>query len=244
MKDSLSVVIPVFNEEARIYPTLERLDRYLQDTFDEFEIIVVDDGSSDNTALIVQDLGRKLGKITLIRYPVNAGKGYAIRTGVLASKGDLLLTCDADLSTPIEEVEKLLSYVDAGSAIAIGSRGLSASEIVMRQPWHRERMGRIFNVMVRTLLFGGIKDTQCGFKLFKGEAARRLFERSLIKGFSFDVEILFLARKLGYTVKEIPVRWFNSPHSKVRLLKDPIKMFLDLLRIRLYWLLGKYRDRT
>lgn len=236
----LSVIVPAFNEGSRIRPTLQRLGRYLAETFTAFEIIVVDDGSSDDTASVVRDVGRQLREVSLLHNPTNAGKGHAVKAGVLHSKGDLVLVCDADLSTPIEEIEKLLPLISSGFDIVIGSRGLPESDIVIRQPRDRERMGKIFNVFVRALLLGGIKDTQCGFKLFKGETAKRLFQKSLIKGFSFDVEVLFLARKLGYTITEVPVRWFNSPDSRVRLLRDPARMFIDLFRISLNRLFGKY----
>jgi len=240
MKSSVSVIVPAYNEESRILPTLERLCEYLKSHFREFEIIVVDDGSTDDTASVVKALSLELEGLKLIRYEKNMGKGHAVKKGVLSSGGALVLMCDADLSTPIEELEKLLTFLEGGFDIAIGSRGLRESDIIVRQPWYREGMGKIFNMFVRTLVFGGIKDTQCGFKLFRGDAARSLFANSLINGFSFDVEILFLARKAGYRIKEEPVKWLNSPNSKVRLITDPAKMFLELLKIRINWLTGRY----
>lgn len=240
MRDFLSVVIPAYNEERRIADTLKRVSTYLVESIGQYEIIVVDDGSTDNTASVVKALSRELGKITLIHYPLNTGKGHAVRTGVLASRGNLLLTCDADLSTPIEEYEKLERFIGDEVDVAIGSRGLRDSDIVVRQPWYRERMGKMFNVIVRVLVIGGIKDTQCGFKLFKGDIARSLFKRSMITGFAFDAEVLFLARKNGYQVKEIPIRWLNSPNSKVKIIRDPFKMILELFQIRISWLFGKY----
>lgn len=243
MKESISVIIPAYNEETRILPTLQRLLDYLNERFEEFEIIVVDDGSSDRTADITDQLRREKSTIDLISYMPNKGKGHAIKRGVLASKHSLLLTCDADMSTPIEEIEKLIPYIKNNYDIAIGSRALQGSDIVIRQPWYREGMGKTFNLFVRTLVMGGIKDTQCGFKLFKGEVARELFAKSLIKGFSFDVEILFLARKSGYKIKEVPVKWLNSPNSKVRLITDPIKMLLELLKIRINWLTDEYNAK-
>ncbi len=240
MKDSLSVIIPAYNEESRIPDTLRAISGYLANNFGEYEIIVVNDGSSDSTASVVETLGRELGNIFLISYPANMGKGYAVRRGVLSSKKSLLLICDADLSTPIQEYGKLEPFLDNGFDIAVGSRGLRDSDIAVRQPWYRERMGRIFNVFVRVLAVGGIKDTQCGFKLFKGDAARSLFGRSCIDGFAFDAEILFLAGRMGYKIKEVPVRWLNSPDSRVRIMRDPIKMFLELFRIRANWIFGKY----
>mgnify|MGYP006267293167 CR=1 FL=1 len=197
MGRTISVVVPVYNEERRIQPTLERLSGYLNDNFKEFEIIVVDDGSSDGTVTLVKRLEKRLGDIRLIQYPANKGKGYAIKQGALFSRGALFLTCDADLSTPIEELDKLIPFIISGFDIAIGSRGLDESDIAVRQPWYREGMGRIFNLFVRSIVIGGIKDTQCGFKLFNGDIARDLFKKSRLNGFSFDAEILFLAKKAG-----------------------------------------------
>ena len=187
LKDSISIIIPAYNEELRIEPTIERTHSYLRERFRDFEIIVVDDGSTDNTVAVVEKLGRELGNIRLIHYPGNLGKGYAVKTGMLASRGDLL-TCYAGTNpTPIEELEKLLPFLHKGFDIVIGSRGLRESDIVVRQPWYRERMGKTFNILVRSLVIGGFKDTQCGFKLFRGDVAKRLFKKSLISGFSFDV---------------------------------------------------------
>jgi len=240
MKDFLSIIIPAYNEELRISSTLERLHNYLTANSWEYEIIVVDDGSSDNTAAVVEKFSRKYESIKLIRYPENAGKGYAIRTGVLSSRGSLLLMCDADMSTPIEEIEKLLPFLREGYDIAIGSRALAESDLMVRQPWYRELMGRIFNIFVKIMVMKGLNDTQCGFKLFNGDISRRLFEKGFIDGFSFDVEVLFLAGKGGYKIKEVPIKWLNSPLSKVKIASDPLKMFLGLLKIRSYWIFGKY----
>jgi dolichyl-phosphate beta-glucosyltransferase len=241
IENSISVIIPAYNEESRIQPTIERTHSYIKEKFREFEIIVVDDGSTDNTVSVVEGLGRIRDNIGLIHYPENSGKGYAIKTGVLASRGDFLLTCDADQSTPAEELEKLLPFLQKGFDIAIGSRGLRESDIVVRQPWYRERMGKTFNMLVRTLVIRGFRDTQCGFKLFRGDVARKLFSKSLISGFSFDVEILFLAKKEGFRIKEVPVKWLNSPNSRVRIFRDSLKMFIELFKIRAYWLSGKYK---
>jgi len=237
---ALSVVVPAYNEEERIGSTLERMSEYLRENIPAYEIIVVDDGSADGTAEVVEGIGSKHGNIRLIRYPRNAGKGFAVRKGVLSSTGDLLLMSDADLSTPIEELERLLPFVREGFDVVIGSRGLPESDIVMRQPWYRERMGKTFNSLVHMLAVGGIHDTQCGFKLFRGDTAKTLFRKGLIDGFAFDVEILILAKKAGYRIKEVPIRWCNSPNSRVRLISDPAKMFMELLKIRVNLISGRY----
>jgi dolichyl-phosphate beta-glucosyltransferase len=241
LNDFISIVIPAYNEESRIQPTLEKVSAYCKDRFRDFEIIVVDDGSTDNTLSVVKNLGQHLENINLMHYPKNAGKGFAVRKGVLSSRGDLLLISDADLSTPIEELEKLISYIHADSYdIAIGSRGLKESDILLKQPWYREMMGKTFNIFVRMVAISGIKDTQCGFKLFRGDIARDLFKRCSIDGFSFDVEVLYLAKNAGHKIKEVPVRWVNSPSSKVELIRDPLVMLLELLKIRINSLTGKY----
>lgn len=151
---------------------------------------------------------------------------------MLSSAFELILISDADLSTPMEEIEKLLPWLENGHDIVVGSRGLRGSELLKKQPWHRQSMGKIFNFFVRSLVFGGIRDTQCGFKLFKSAAANKLFALARINRFAFDVEILFLAGKMGYRIKEVPVKWINSPQSKVRIIKDSSGMLFDLLKIK------------
>ena len=234
MREFISVVIPAFNEEKRIAPTLTAVCDYLTRNAQSFEIIVVDDGSSDETARIVSDLAAEKGSIRLLHRPANRGKGSSVRKGILEALGDLILISDADLSTPIEEVEKFLPWIEKGYDIVIGSRGLKESDIIRKQPWYRQSMGKIFNVLVSALVFGGFNDTQCGFKLFTSKAAKDIFRGARIDGFAFDVEALFLAKKLGYGIKEVPVRWLNSPYSKVRIVRDSSRMFLDLLKIRLF----------
>ncbi len=237
----ISVIVPAFDEASRISSTIEQINTYLNDSFITYEIIVVDDGSTDATRSIVENLAQSIGSLRLIHSsPPNVGKGHAIKQGILSSSGDLVLVSDADLSTPLSELEKLMPFMQRGCDIAIGSRGLPSSDIQVRQPWYREGMGKIFNGIVRLLLINSIADTQCGFKLFKGEIARQLFMISRITGFSFDVEILFLAERKGYTIQEVPVRWFHAPDSKVRLLRDPFFMLIDLIKIRMFWLLNRY----
>jgi dolichyl-phosphate beta-glucosyltransferase len=229
---SLSVVIPAFNESRRLEATIRRISEYLIGKKCEFEIIVVDDGSSDTTPDLVGTLGRSLGNISLVQNARNRGKGFSVRRGMAESSRELVLISDADLSTPVEEIEKFLPWIAQGYDIVIGSRALRESEILKKQPWYRQFMGRAFNLMVKSLVMGGIDDTQCGFKLLKSSAAKNIAGRMKIDRFAFDVEMLHLAGRMGCRVKEVPVRWVNSPQSRVRIFSDSARMFLDLLRIR------------
>lgn len=229
---ALSVVIPAYKEEDRIVATLERTLEYLRGRGDRFEIIVVDDGSPDRTSERVADVVNEAPELALEVLPENRGKGAAVRTGVLRSRGASVLFMDADLATPIEELEKLEPFLAQGYDVAIGSRGLRESDIRQRQPFPRELMGRTFNVIVRTLLLGGFRDTQCGFKLFTRDAARELFSAQTLDGFAFDVEILWLARGT-WTIAEVPVVWHHVEESKVSPGTDAARMFVDLVRLRL-----------
>ena len=228
----ISVVIPVYNEENRIVPTLKKIKDYLEKKSYPYEIIVVDDGSKDRTPEIIREIREKDNRVSLIRFLKNRGKGAVVKEGVLSAKGDYILFTDSDLSTPIEELDKLIFYIkEKGYDIAIGSRGLPKSKILIHQPWYREKMGKIFNMFVRLLVIPGIYDTQCGFKLFKGKIARRLFCLQRVSNLAFDVEILYLAKRFGYSVKEIPVHWINSSQSKVHLLSDSSRMLITLIKI-------------
>jgi dolichyl-phosphate beta-glucosyltransferase len=244
-KDSefLSVIIPCYNEEKLIEDTLDTVTAYLAKSGYSHEIIVVDDGSRDNTAGIVSRFAKRCPRVKLLENGRNRGKGFSVRTGVLKASGELVCFSDADLSTPIEEVEKLLYWIRQGFDIAIGSRSLEDSEVELHQPWWREMMGRTFNLFVRIMAVRGIKDTQCGFKCFRGPVAGELFSRQVLDGFSFDVESLFIARKLGYSVKEVPVRWINRAESKVNPVTSSLEMLRDLFRIRLRNLFGGYVNR-
>jgi dolichyl-phosphate beta-glucosyltransferase len=233
MIQSISVVIPAFNEERRILPTLRMIDDYLRDNARRYEIIVVDDGSSDNTLEVVRGESERVKHIRLISNEINRGKGFSVRRGVLSARHDLVLISDADLSTPIEEVAKFLPWVEKGYDVVIGSRALRESDIIRKQPWYRQTMGKTFNVLVRTIVLGGFRDTQCGFKMFGAAAGKKVFESLKTERFAFDVEALLRAKKIGYRIKEVPVRWVNSPQSRVRVLRDSVRMFLDLVCIRL-----------
>ncbi len=226
----LSLVVPAYNEEQRLPATLERILAYLDDRPFATEVLVVDDGSADGTI----EVGRATGdsRVRVLENPGNRGKGYSVRHGMSEARGAIRVFTDADLSTPIEEVDAALEHHRAGYDVAVGSRSLARSKVEVRQPWYRQGMGRTFNVFVRTLGVRGFVDTQCGFKSFTGPAADALFRRSRIDGFAFDVELLFLARRLGFRILEFPVRWVNSPDSRVDPVKHSLLMLLDLFRIR------------
>jgi len=227
----LSVIVPAFNEEKRIGASLENMVSFLRRQSYSSEIIVVDDGSSDKTKAVAE---KALADFPhrVIAYSKNRGKGHAVKRGMLDATGEYLLFTDADLSTPIEEVKGFLKEFENGYDVVIGSRALKQSKVEIHQPFFREFMGRIFNRLARVLAFRQIYDSQCGFKCFNRKAGRDLFTRQRIDGFGFDVEIVFLAQKLGYRLLEKPVRWMNSKQTRVRIFSDPIKMFGDLFCIR------------
>jgi len=229
----LSVVIPAYNEEFRIKPTLERIFAYLSGKDFEYEVIIVDDGSVDKTEKTVLDsLIFKSGKARFLKNDQNKGKGYSVKRGILASKGDYVLFSDADLSTPIEEFDKLFSCLKSGYDIAVGSRNIEGSDVQIHQPFYRELMGKLFNKLVKLLVLKGIVDTQCGFKLFKGEVIKKIAAQLKVDGFAFDVEMLYLAIKNGFSIIEVPVIWVNSPLSRVSFLTDGSKMLNDLFLIK------------
>lgn len=237
----ISCVIPAYNEERRLGATIARVSEYFAASGREYEIIVVDDGSRDATARLAAEHAQLHPQCRLISLGRNRGKGAAVRKGVAGSRGDLVLFSDADLSTPIEEIELLERAILNGSDIAVGSRALPGSRIEVHQPRLRELMGKTYNLLIRATLMSGIHDTQCGFKLFRGTVARELFGLARIDDFGFDVEILYLAGMRGYRVTEVPVRWINSPASRVMVFSDSAGMLYDLLRVRAWSLLGKYR---
>jgi dolichyl-phosphate beta-glucosyltransferase len=223
----LSVVIPAFDEERRLPRTLETVVAHLRGRERPFEIVVADDGSGDRTAALAECAGPE---VRVLRLP-HRGKGAAVRAGVLAARGDLLLVTDADLSTPITDLDRLLVALERCD-VAIGSRHVAGARVAAPQRLDRRLMGRVFNVLVRALLLPGLRDTQCGVKLFRREVALAVFERCRSDGFAFDVEALALARRFGHHVAEVPVEWRNSPDSRVRPLVDMPRMFWEVLAIR------------
>jgi dolichyl-phosphate beta-glucosyltransferase len=236
----LSIVIPAYNEAQRIGNTLHQILTYLAQQPYTAEIIVVDDGSEDATAHIVASFSCHNAPVFLLQNSQNRGKGFSVRQGFLHARGAYLLFSDADLSTPIEEVEKLCEALSEPYDIAIASRAMPDSRVERHQPWYRENMGRLFNVLVRALGLSEMRDTQCGFKCFTREAALDICHCMTRKRFGFDVEMLYLARKRGYRVREVPVVWRNSPHSRVHALRDSVSMAGDLLQIRWNDLRGRY----
>lgn len=231
----LSVVIPAYNEEQRLGPTLARIKEYLAAQDYSSEVLVVDNGSRDRTI----DVARK-ANVEVIEEP-RRGKGAAVRTGMLAARGEYVMFSDADLSTPIEEVEKLMGEIEKGADVAVASRGLPDSNLVKRQPWYREMVGRGGNLLVRLVAVRGIADTQCGFKVFPREIARRVFAAQRLTGAAFDVEVLFIVQHAGWKIAEVPVTWIDSPDTRFHRVRDSLDALKDLIRIRWNWLRGRYR---
>jgi len=227
------VIVPAYNEEVRLPKTLARLNEYLSQQTYSWKVVVVSDGSQDGTGQIVREFGGRHPEFELLEYQPNRGKGYALRRGMTETEAENLLLSDADLAAPIEEVVKLLPYLEKGTPIAIGSRPLKDSRLEIRQPWYRELAGRSFNKAVQLLAVKGIQDTQCGFKLFTQDASQEVFKRCTMDGFSYDFEALMIARDLGLEIAEVPIRWAHQEGSKVSLLRDGMRMLRDLVKLRL-----------
>jgi len=235
-----SIVIPAYNESARLARTLEKVLAYVRDRGWNAEIIVVNDGSWDDTAEIARRFAATNARLRIVENPGNRGKGYSVRNGMLHARGRIVLFSDADLSSPIEEAPKLIAALDGGADIAIGSRWLRAETQTQRQPLHRQIFGRIFNLLLRLSLGLQFKDTQCGFKAFKLRAVQAIFPLQKIERWGFDPEILFLARKFGFEVREVPVLWGHSGGTRIHPLIDGSRMFMEMLHIRWNDLTGKY----
>jgi dolichyl-phosphate beta-glucosyltransferase len=232
MGQSVSVVIPAFNEELRIGPTLDAVFSYVARHYPHYELIVVDDGSRDRTADVVRDFIGRGGLLKLLVNDRNRGKGYSVKRGALSSSGDIIAFTDADQSVPIEELPRFIGAIEEGFDMAIGSRALRDSDIIRRQAVWRETMGKIFNLFVQASVLRGIRDTQCGFKCFSRPCAMDLFSAMRLDGFAFDVELLYLAGLRGYRIKELPVKWVNSPESTVNPFSDSAAMLKELFTIK------------
>jgi dolichyl-phosphate beta-glucosyltransferase len=237
-----SFIIPAYNESGRIRPTLDEILRYLGEQKWDAEVVVINDGSRDDTAEIIRVYARTHPQIRLVENPGNRGKGFSVRNGMLHARGDICLFSDADLSSPITEAQKLFNAIRQGADIAIGSRWLRAELQTERQPLYRQAFSRIFNLLLRVLLGLRFKDTQCGFKAFRKEAARRIFPLQRIERWGFDPEILFLAWRMGLRVAEVPVLWAHSEGTRLHPVRDGLRMFGDVVRIRWNALTGAYSN--
>jgi len=240
LEPTYSIVIPAYNESARLGATLEKVLAYVHAQGWNAEVIVVNDGSRDNTAEIVKAFAAKDPVLRLVENPGNRGKGYSVRNGMLNARGRVILFSDADLSSPIEEAPKLFQEIENGADIAIGSRWLRAETQTQRQPLHRQLIGRIFNVLLRLTLGLQFKDTQCGFKAFRQPAVQAIFPLQKIERWGFDPEILFLARKLGFKVQEVSVLWGHSGGTRINPLVDGSRMFTEMLHVRWLDWTGEY----
>jgi glycosyltransferase involved in cell wall biosynthesis len=236
----LSIIIPSFNEEQRLPDTLRKIAAYVRERRPDTEVIVVDDGSTDKTATVARSYQARIPLLRVLSNGTNRGKGFSVRHGSLEARGNIVLFTDADLSSPIEEGEKLLARL-ATHDVAIGSRAVDRSLIEAHQSAFRESAGIVFNRIVRIILRLPFVDTQCGFKAFRRERCRIIFEQQTIERFGFDPELLYLARHHGLSTIEVPVRWAHSPATKVSMLKDSVQMFLDVFVIRWNALRGRYR---
>lgn len=224
----LSFIIPAYNEESRLGHSLTNAIRYFANQQYSTEIIVVDDGSHDHTV----EVARSFSSVRVLEQQNNRGKGAAVRRGMLEAQGAFRIFSDADFSTPVQETAKLLSVLEQGTDVCIGSRALDRSYVKVHQPWYRESMGKVFNVFVQLLLLKGISDTQCGFKGFTAQAATAIFSKTKIDGFGFDVEALYLARTMNFSIEQISVEWYNDDRTTVNPITDASRMFFELLSIR------------
>ena len=242
-RPALSIIIPSYNEELRLPPSLELIASYIENSGRETEVIVVDDGSKDKTAEVAESFRARIPSLRVVSNGENHGKGYSVRHGMQEARGEIVLFTDADLSAPIEEADKLISALANNKDVAIGSRAMDRSLIAVHESGFREFAGIVFNKIVRIVLWLPFVDTQCGFKAFRRERCEIIFEQQRIERFGFDPELLYLARHHGLKSVEIPVRWAHSPATKVNMLLDSVQMFLDVFTIRWNALLGRYRKQ-
>lgn len=240
MNPFFSIIIPAYNESARLGASLDRVLAFVHQQDWDAEVIVVNDGSKDNTADIARRYARDNKMLRLVENPGNRGKGYSVRNGVLSARGAFVLFTDADLSSPIEEASKLFNALENGADIAIGSRWLKSELQTQRQSVARQVLGRVFNGLLRVLLRLDFKDTQCGFKAFRRNAARELFPMQRIEGWGFDPEILFLAQRAGFKIAEVPVVWGHDERTRINPIADGTRMVMEMARIRWNAMTGKY----
>jgi dolichyl-phosphate beta-glucosyltransferase len=240
MSIQYSIVIPAYNESHRIGSTIEKILSFTEENCWDVEVLVVNDGSTDDTVRIVLQYAKKSSSVRLINNPGNHGKGYSVRNGVLQSRGELILFSDADLSSPIEDAPALFAAIRDGADAAIGSRWLRSELQIQRQPLLRQFYSRVYNLLLRLLLGLHYKDTQCGFKAFNRRAALKVFPLQSIERWGFDPEILYLMKRFGFRVEEIPVKWAHREGTRLNPVRDGMSMFLEMLRIRWYAVSGKY----
>ncbi len=238
-KPFLSVIVPAYNEERRIGPTLEKLVGYLSSRPFGWEVLVVDNGSDDATATVVENWASEIPQVRLESLPT-AGKGLAVRHGMLRAEGRLRFMCDADMSMPVEHLDNFLDRIAEGYDIVIGSRQTEGARR-FGEPVIRHLMGRVFNRIVRVVAVGGFEDTQCGFKMFRGQIADEVFPRQRATGFGFDVEALFIAKQRGASILEMPIDWYHEPSSKISPVADSVRMVMDTVLTRWRGLIGVYR---
>jgi glycosyltransferase involved in cell wall biosynthesis len=236
----LSIIVPSYNEELRLPPSLDRIAEYVKASGRPTEVLVVDDGSKDKTAEVAASYADRIANLRVLKNGVNRGKGYSVKHGMLEARGEIVLFTDADLSAPIEEADKLLAAMGQYD-VAIGSRALDRSLVSVHESEFREFAGIIFNKIVRIVLWLPFVDTQCGFKTFRRERCRIIFEQQRIERFGFDPELLYLARHHGLKAVEIPVRWAHSPATKINMMRDSVLMFVDVFTIRWNAMMGRYR---
>lgn len=244
-RPDLSIVIPVYNEADRLAPSLSQVAGFLSSRPEAVEVVIVDDGSDDGTEARARQAAAALGlKLSLIRHGQNRGKGFAVRTGMLAARGRAVLFTDADLSVPISALDPFLARLEAGADVVIGSRRVPGAKIVRHQPPLRERLGTVFRDLASLFVVAGVSDFTCGFKLFRHEAAQAVFPLQRLAGWGFDVEVLLIARRMGLVVAEEPVEWRDDARTRVHLLRDCLRSANDLVRIRWHDLRGQYRPRA
>ena len=239
---ALSIIIPSYNEELRLPASLGLIADYINKSGRDTEVLVVDDGSTDQTAAVAEKFRARIRQLRIVQNGENRGKGYSVRHGMTEARGDIVLFTDADLSAPIEEADKLIAAIETETYdVAIGSRALDRNLTTVHESGFREFAGIIFNKIVRAVLWLPFVDTQCGFKAFRRERCKIIFEQQRIERFGFDPELLYLARHHGLKSVEIPVRWAHSPATKVNMLRDSVQMFLDVFTIRWNAMRGRYR---